>query len=109
MQCSIMIGFVMYLHSADTGASIGFHGRNQTLPATMYVWVSDYTGPCLTLDRPMHSYEFDVNSKTQVFEHKRVFAYIDAGLPDGIQVDKFGNVYSSCGDGVHVGCSPLHS
>ncbi|KAH9919614.1 D-lactonohydrolase-like protein [Fomitopsis serialis] len=67
---------------ADTAASIGFHGRNQTLPSTIY--------------------EFDVNPKTQVFEHKRVFAYIDAGLPDGIQVDKFGNVYSSCGDGIHV-------
>ncbi|KAI0729162.1 D-lactonohydrolase-like protein [Fomitopsis betulina] len=70
------------VYVADTGASIGFHGRNQTLPATIY--------------------EFDVNSRTQVFEHKRVFAYIDAGLPDGIQVDTFGNVYSSCGDGVHV-------
>ena len=56
----------------------------------------------LTLDRSIHSYEFDVNSKTQVFEHKRVFAYIDAGTPDGIQVDRFGNVYSSCKDGVHV-------
>ncbi|KZT68620.1 D-lactonohydrolase-like protein [Daedalea quercina L-15889] len=67
---------------ADTGAAIGFLGRNQTLPATIY--------------------EFDVNPKTQVFEHRRVFAYIDAGVPDGIQVDKFGNVYSSCGDGVHV-------
>lgn len=67
---------------ADTGAAIGFHGRNQTLPSTIY--------------------EFDVNPKTGVFEHKRVFAYIDAGVPDGIQVDKFGNVYSSCGDGVHV-------
>ncbi|KAH9837864.1 D-lactonohydrolase-like protein [Rhodofomes roseus] len=67
---------------ADTGAAIGFHGRNQTLPATIY--------------------EFDVNPKTQVFENKRVFAYIDAGVPDGIQLDKFGNVYSSCGDGVHV-------
>ena len=62
---------------------------------------------CLT-DRLVHSYEFDVNSKTQVFEHKRVFAYIDAGLPDGIQVDRFGNVYSSCGDGVHVSCSSVY-
>lgn len=45
-----------------------------------------------------------MNPKTQVFERKRVFAYIDAGTPDGIQVDKFGNVYSSCKDGVHVSC-----
>jgi len=27
---------------------------------------------------------------------------VDAGLPDGIQVDLNGNVYSGCGDGVQV-------
>jgi gluconolactonase len=31
-----------------------------------------------------------------------VFAYIDSGWPDGIQLDTKGNVYSGCGEGIHV-------
>jgi gluconolactonase len=31
----------------------------------------------------------------------RVFAEIDAGIPDGIRVDIFGNLWSSAADGVH--------
>ena len=31
----------------------------------------------------------------------RVFALIDAGLPDGIRVDTAGNLWSSAADGVH--------
>jgi sugar lactone lactonase YvrE len=50
----------------------------------------------------MCSYAFDVDKTSQAFTNRRVFAYIDTGIPDGIQVDKAGNVYSSCGDGVHV-------
>ncbi len=34
--------------------------------------------------------------------NRRVFAYVDSGIPDGIQVDTDGNVYSGCGDGVQV-------
>jgi len=67
---------------ADTGASGGFLGNNQTEPATIYA--------------------FDVDSKTQVFTNRRVFAYSDSGVPDGVQVDSDGNVYAGCGDGIHV-------
>ena len=49
-----------------------------------------------------NSYQFDVDPVTQSFENRRVFAYSDAGIPDGIQLDKDGNVYSGCGEGVHV-------
>lgn len=31
-----------------------------------------------------------------------MFAYIDSGLPDGIQLDTKGNIYSGCGEGTHV-------
>jgi gluconolactonase len=31
-----------------------------------------------------------------------VFAYSDSGVPDGIQLDTMGNVYSGCGEGAHV-------
>lgn len=67
---------------ADTGASGGFLGNNQTEPATIYA--------------------FDVDKKTQAFINRRVFAYVDAGVPDGVQVDTEGNVYAGCGDGVQV-------
>ena len=47
-------------------------------------------------------YAFDVDPKSQAFMNRRVFAYVDSGIPDGIQVDTDGNVYSGCGDGVQV-------
>ena len=49
-------------------------------------------------------YAFDVDEKTQVFTNRRMFAWVDTGVPDGVQVDSNGNVYASCGDGVQVCC-----
>ncbi|THH13530.1 hypothetical protein EW146_g6704 [Bondarzewia mesenterica] len=66
----------------DTGALGGFLGNNQTAPATIY--------------------QFDVDPKSQAFSNRRVFAYVDTGIPDGIQLDNNSNVYAGCGDGVHV-------
>ncbi|KAF8841517.1 calcium-dependent phosphotriesterase [Paxillus ammoniavirescens] len=66
----------------DTGINSGLFGINQTLPATIY--------------------QFDVDPVTQSFKNRRVFAYVDSGIPDGIQLDTMGNVYSGCGDGTHV-------
>ncbi|OCH91753.1 D-lactonohydrolase-like protein, partial [Obba rivulosa] len=66
----------------DTGSSGGFLGMNQTRPATIY--------------------KYDVDPITHSFANRRVFAYSDTGIPDGIQLDTKGNVYSGCGDGVHV-------
>ena len=43
-----------------------------------------------------------MDAKSQVFKNRRVFAYVDNGVPDGIQVDTEGNVYSGTGDGVTV-------
>lgn len=67
---------------ADSGASGGFLGTNQTFPATIY--------------------KFDIDPQTQTFVNRRVFAYSDSGIPDGIQLDTMGNVYSGCGEGTHV-------
>ncbi|KAK0458886.1 calcium-dependent phosphotriesterase [Desarmillaria tabescens] len=68
---------------SDTGASGGnLLGVNQTLPTTIYA--------------------FNIDENTQAFKNRRVFAYVDAGVPDGIQVDAMGNVYTGCGDGVQV-------
>ena len=51
---------------------------------------------------PRFSYAFDVDPSTDVFTNRRVFAYVDTGVPDGVQVDAAGNVYAGCGDGVQV-------
>lgn len=45
---------------------------------------------------------FDVDPKTQAFTNRRVFAYVDTGVADGVQLDDNGNVYAGCGDGAHV-------
>ncbi|KAF4549608.1 Hypothetical protein D9617_21g098290 [Elsinoe fawcettii] len=34
--------------------------------------------------------------------NRQMFAYSSSGVPDGIKCDDKGNVYSGCGDGVHV-------
>lgn len=67
---------------ADTGSSGGFLGNNQTEPATIYA--------------------FDVHPTTQAFVNRRVFAYVDTGVADGVQLDTHGNVYAGTGDGVQV-------
>ena len=51
------------------------------------------------------SYAFDVDPTTQAFTNRRVFAYVDTGIADGIQLDTQGNVYSGTGEGVQVRCS----
>ena len=53
-------------------------------------------------DSRLCSYAYDVDPKTDAFTNRRVFAYIDTGAPDGIQLDAAGNVYAGCGDGVQV-------
>ncbi|KAF9002430.1 hypothetical protein BDQ17DRAFT_1482784 [Cyathus striatus] len=73
-------GNIAYI--SDTGAFVGSSGENQLLPALIYA--------------------FDVDPHSQRLSNKRAFAFPDAGIPDGIQVDSQGNVYAGCNDGVHV-------
>lgn len=51
---------------------------------------------------PSTIYKFDVVDDGTRLANRSVFAYCDAGVPDGIKCDENGNVYSGCGDGVHV-------
>lgn len=53
---------------------------------------------------PASIYAFDVVLKEggHFLINKRLFAFADQGIPDGIKCDMEGNVYSGCGDGVHV-------
>ncbi|KAM5386604.1 hypothetical protein ACJZ2D_000567 [Fusarium nematophilum] len=89
----------------DTGINLGFYGRNLSSPASVY--------------------QFDVN-KDGTWENRKTFAYVAAGVPDGMKApypthlyprvsatadaqsptgvhcDSKGNVYAGCADGVHV-------
>jgi gluconolactonase len=49
---------------------------------------------------PRHIRVFDVSADGNL-GISRVFASVDAGLPDGFRVDVDGNVWTSAGDGVH--------
>jgi len=59
-------------------------------------------GPVPDRRKPATIYEFDVVDEGTRLANRRLFAYCDDGIPDGIKCDVDGNVYSGCGDGVHV-------
>ncbi|KAI9844818.1 MAG: Thymidylate synthase [Sclerophora amabilis] len=80
---------------------------------TVYITDTDAIHGDGTVDesRAATIYAFDVlyppgsgsgSNKTPTLTSRRVFAYASAGVPDGIKCDTAGNVYSGCGDGVHV-------
>lgn len=73
---------------------------------TMYVTDTDWIQGDGTKDftRASHIYAFDVIDRhnSHFLANRRVFAMADEGVPDGIKCDVLGNVYSGCGDGVHV-------
>ncbi|KIJ40165.1 hypothetical protein M422DRAFT_256997 [Sphaerobolus stellatus SS14] len=52
--------------------------------------------------QPSTIYAFDVDPQSQQFRNRRVLAYIDTLIPDGIEVDSKGNVYASTGDGIQI-------
>ncbi|KAK4057160.1 hypothetical protein OIO90_001655 [Microbotryomycetes sp. JL221] len=87
-------GTKMYV--TDTGAVTIKEGHTQFSadsagPAAIYVW---------DVVRPAHG--ADLTAEGPTLHNKRLFAFADCGVPDGIKTDKAGNVYSGCGDGVHV-------
>ncbi|KAI0079471.1 D-lactonohydrolase-like protein [Panus rudis PR-1116 ss-1] len=105
-----LLPFQVYRFDPDTGVvrvvADGF-GQPNGLAFTQdgkTAYIAD--SGALALDsnqtRPATIYAFDVDPKTQAFKNRRVFAYIDTGFPDGIQLDSKGNVYSGTGDGVQV-------
>ncbi|KAI9711706.1 MAG: hypothetical protein M1820_001850 [Bogoriella megaspora] len=69
---------------------------------TLYVTDSGSDqGARTVLTDPASIYAFDVvNGKT--LANRRLFAFSDNGIPDGVHTDTQGNVFSSCGDGIHV-------
>ncbi|PGG99005.1 gluconolactonase [Blastomyces parvus] len=51
---------------------------------------------------PASIYVYDVVDGGTRLANRRLFAFCDNGVPDGIKCDEKGYVYSGCGDGVHV-------
>lgn len=58
---------------------------------------SDFVDP-----RTIYAYDVQYISGSPFLTNKRLFALPEVGIPDGIKVDKAGNVYGGCGDGVNV-------
>ncbi|KAL2847763.1 hypothetical protein BJY01DRAFT_212403 [Aspergillus pseudoustus] len=61
-------------------------------------------GVDVDLRRAATIYAFDIQyySGEPFLINRRLFAMADTGIPDGIKCDLQGNVYSGCGDGIHV-------
>lgn len=68
-------------------------------PDERVLYVAD-SGASHDLDGPHHILAFDVGGDGSL-RNRRVFAVIDAGIPDGFRVDVDGNVWTSAEDGVH--------
>ncbi|KAL2440825.1 hypothetical protein ABEF95_007391 [Exophiala dermatitidis] len=73
---------------------------------TLYVTDTDWIRGVDNVDdtRASTIYAFDVQlyAGQPFLTNRRLFAFCDTGIPDGIKCDMEGNVYSGCGDGVNV-------
>ncbi|KAK1140161.1 hypothetical protein N8T08_010638 [Aspergillus melleus] len=73
---------------------------------TLYVTDTDWlVGDGRVDDARVSSiYAFDISTyhSSPFLTNRRLFAMTDSGIPDGIKCDLEGNVYSGCGDGIHV-------
>ncbi|KAK1500311.1 SMP-30/Gluconolaconase/LRE-like region [Colletotrichum abscissum] len=69
---------------------------------TLYVSDTGAATTRLTPTGPATVYAFDVVNRKRSLTNKRVLAYADNGIPDGLHTDIEGNIWASCGDGVHA-------
>ncbi|KAK5118909.1 hypothetical protein LTR62_000120 [Meristemomyces frigidus] len=107
-----VIRYQAYRFSPGTGeiqaVADGFNAPNgiEFSPDWKHVYITDtgsHTFPNKdNLTDPATIYRFDVTPDGKRLENRQLFAYSDIGFPDGIHTDTNGNVYSGCGDGVHV-------
>ncbi|GAA5852893.1 hypothetical protein JCM8547_004722 [Rhodosporidiobolus lusitaniae] len=86
--CFSPCGTLCYI--TDTGMISGDGNIHPQRPGTVYVY---------DVVRPEADNE-DWTAAGPRLENRRVFAFVDAGIPDGIKTDREGNVYSGTGEGV---------
>ncbi|OAA69196.1 AkeP [Akanthomyces lecanii RCEF 1005] len=74
--------------------------------STLYITDTDkvHGSGHIRSDRPSSIYAFDVIRRHghPMVCNRRLFAFVEAGIPDGIKCDTDGRVYSGCGDGIHI-------
>ncbi|GFZ42317.1 hypothetical protein JCM24511_00031 [Saitozyma sp. JCM 24511] len=63
----------------ETGANRAFHGWDYSEPSAIYQYDVELDG---------------------TWSNRKLFAFVDSGVPDGVHCDAAGNVYAGCGDGV---------
>ncbi|KAK1081696.1 hypothetical protein LTR33_004470 [Friedmanniomyces endolithicus] len=107
-----VIRYQVYRFEPNTGVvqavADGFNAPNgfEFSPDFKYAYVTDtgsHTYPNKdNLTDPATIYRFDITDDGKRLHNRQVFAYSDVGFPDGIHTDTNGNVFSGCGDGVHV-------
>ncbi|ETI46832.1 hypothetical protein F443_08839 [Phytophthora nicotianae P1569] len=68
---------------------------------TLYVSDTGAQESDLDLSRPATIYAYDIVDNKRI-ANKRLFAFADSGIPDGVHTDTDGNVWAGCGDGVHI-------
>lgn len=76
-------------------------------PDLAHVYVTDtgtnqFSNESIIPLNPATIYRFDITADGKGLHNRRLFAYADTGIPDGIHTDTEGNVYSACSDGVNV-------
>ncbi|GAA5918877.1 hypothetical protein JCM6882_009347 [Rhodosporidiobolus microsporus] len=89
-----------HCYITDTGMLSGDGAQHPQRPGTIYVY--DVVRARPGERDPRTGRVVDLTAVQPRLENRRVFAYVDCGIPDGIKCDKEGNVYSGTGEGVSV-------
>ncbi|GAA6023406.1 hypothetical protein JCM10207_002536 [Rhodosporidiobolus poonsookiae] len=89
----------VYCFTPATGDLAGDGSMHPQRPGTIYVYDVVRARPG---EKDAQGREVDLTAVQPRLANRRVFAYVDSGIPDGIKTDKEGNVYSGTGEGVSV-------
>ncbi|KAL4753903.1 hypothetical protein BDW72DRAFT_209266 [Aspergillus terricola var. indicus] len=84
---------------------ICFSPDEQVVYVTDTDWIHGDGGTDDTRVSSIYAFDLITCHNQPFLANRRLFAFADSGIPDGIKCDLNGNVYSSCGDGVNI-CSP---
>ncbi|KAJ9603003.1 hypothetical protein H2200_012298 [Cladophialophora chaetospira] len=90
----------------DRPNGICFSPDEKTLYVTDTSCLSGRAGEGFSHSKPggAHIYAFTIGYTLDqpYLTDRRLFAHADKGIPDGIKCDSEGNVFSGCGDGIHI-------
>ncbi|KAF8576547.1 calcium-dependent phosphotriesterase [Ramaria rubella] len=92
--CHSILSMIVYHFNPQTSevgvVADGFEQPNGIVfspnGSVAYMWVACH--------KRLFLYAFDVDQTTQMLTNRRVLAWVDTGIPDGIHVDSNGNIYT---------------